>query len=177
MIAFYNGGAMQGKPAELPEGLADYNFGKLAKQERNARVRLRLLGLAHLRNGHTITATAKMCQVERSTVYDWIKRFKQGGFEALKEQAGRGAKPKLPREQHLVFREAVLELQNQREGGRIKGLDVMRLMEEKLGIKCSLDTVYRALAKVDLVWISARSRHPKTDFAAQDAFKKTSEKT
>ena len=168
---------MRGKKAQLPEGFANYNFEKLAKRAGNARVRLRLLGFAHLQNKHTITATAKMCQVERSTVYSWIKRFEEGGLEALQEREGRGAKPKLPREQHLVFREAVLELQNQRKGGRIKGLDVMKLMEKKLGIRCSLDTVYRALAKVDLVWISARSRHPKTDFAAQEAFKKTSEKT
>ncbi len=165
---------MRGKKAELPGDLVNHNFGKLAKRERNARVRLRLLALAHLQEGCTITATAQMCRVERSTVYEWIDRFKRGGIEALKEQEGRGSKPKLPREQQHAFREAVLELQDRRGGGRIKGLDIMKLMQEKLGIECSLDTVYRALAKVNLVWVSARSRHPKTDFAAQDAFKKTS---
>lgn len=167
---------MQGNKAKLPKELARYNFKNLAKKERNARVRSRLIGLAHLQEGKTIAATARMCLVERSTVYKWIDRFIQGGIEALQEQEGRGSKPRLPKEQHQSFREAVLELQNQRTGGRIKGLDVLKLMEEKLGIKCSLDTVYRALAKVDLVWISARSKHPKTDFVAQDAFKKTSKK-
>lgn len=167
---------MRGKKAKLPEGFDVENFGKLAKREPNARVRLRLMGLAHLQEGHSITETAKMCRVERSTIYDWLYRFKQGGITALKDQEGRGLKPKLPPDQYQAFREAVLELQNKRSGGRIKGLDVMRLMQEKLGITCSLDTVYRALAKVDLVWISARSKHPKTDFFAQDAFKKTSKK-
>ena len=114
--------------------------------------------------------------VSNDTVYKWIDRFKHGGIEALKEQKGRGSKAKLPQDQHNAFREAVLDLQNHRHGGRIKGLDVLELMQEKFGIKCSLDTVYRALAKVDLVWISTRSKHPKTDFIAQDAFKKTSEK-
>jgi transposase len=167
---------MRGKKAKLPDEFAGYNFRSLVKRERNARVRLRLLGLAHLQEGNTITATAQMCRVERSIVYDWIDRFKRAGIEGLKEQEGRGLKPKLSKDQHQTFREAVLELQNQRSGGRIKGLDVMKLMQEKLGIECSLDTVYRALAKVGLVWISARSKHPKTDVAAQDAFKKTSKK-
>lgn len=167
---------MRGKKAKLPEEFASYNFEKLAKKEPNARVRMRLLGLAHLQDGKTITETAQICRVGRGTVHDWINRFKNGGIEALQERQGRGAKPKLPREQHMVFREAVLELQNRRCGGRIKGMDVMKLMQEKLGIECSLDTVYRALATVDLVWISARSKHPKTDLEAQDAFKKTLKK-
>lgn len=167
---------MRGKKAKLPQEFANYNFEKLAKNEPHARVRIRLLGLAHLKDGKTITATAHICKVERSTIYDWINRFKEGGIEALQEKEGRGAKPKLPQDQHIIFRDAVLELQNCRCGGRIKGMDVMKLMEEKLGIKCSLDTVYRALATVDLVWISARSKHPKTDLEAQDTFKKTSKK-
>jgi len=167
---------MRGKKTQLPKTINSYDFGALAKKEPNARVRLRFIGLAHLQDGNSVTATAKMCRVQRSTIYDWLHRFKYGGLEALQDKEGRGCKPKLPKDQHQVFKEAVLELQNHRPGGRIKGLDVMKLMQEKLGIKCSLDTVYRALARVDLVWISARSKHPKTDPIAQETFKKTSEK-
>ena len=167
---------MRGKKIRLPTAIKEHNFGGLAKREPNARVRLRLIGLAHLRDGNTVTETAKMCRVQRSTIYDWLDRFEHGGIEALQDREGRGCKPKLPRSQHQAFKEAVLELQNCRPGGRIKGLDVMNLMQEKLGIECSLDTVYRALARVDLVWISARSKHPMTDPVAQDTFKKSSEK-
>jgi transposase len=167
---------MRGKKAELPKTIDAYDFGALAKQERNARVRLRLIGLAHLKDGNSVTATAKMCRVDRSTVYSWLDRFEQGGLEGLQEKEGRGRKSKLAKDQHQAFKKAVLELQNCRPGGRIRGLDVMKLMEEKFGIKCSLDTVYRALAKVNLVWISARSKHPKADPITQEAFKKTSER-
>ena len=166
---------MRGNKTRLPTTMSAYDFGALARREANARVRMRLIGLAHLQDGETITATAKMCRVQRSTIHDWINRFKYGGIEALKNR-GCGSKPKLPKDQHQVFKESVLELQKGRSGGRIKGRDVMKLMEEKLGIKCSLDTVYRALARVDLVWISARSKHPKADPLAQETFKKTSEK-
>ena len=70
--------------------------------------------MAHLQDGKTITETAQICRVGRSTVHDWIDRFKKGGIEALQEKQGRGAKPKLSRDQHMVFRELVLELQNRR---------------------------------------------------------------
>lgn len=167
---------MRGRKSKLPNAMNAYDFGALAKREPNARVRIRLMGLAHLQEGNTITATAKMCRVQLCTIHDWLYRFKHGGIEALQDQQGQGRKPKLPKDQHQVFKIEVLELQNNRPGGRVKGLDVLKLMEEKLGIKCSLDTVYRTLARVNLVWISARSKHPKTDFLAQETFKKTSEK-
>lgn len=167
---------MCSKKIKLPNTIHAHDFEALAKQERNARVRLRLIGFAHLKDGSSVTETAKMCRVERSTVYDWLDRFNEEGLEGLQEKKGRGRKSKLPKDQHTVFKESVLELQNRRPGGRIRGLDVLKLMEEKLGIECSLDTVYRTLARVDLVWISARSKHPKTDPIAQETFKKTLEK-
>jgi len=167
---------MRGKAPKLSNQIADYNFSQLAKKEPHARTRLRLLGLSHLQDGRTITETAQICKVARSTVHDWVNRFNSEGLEGLKERQGRGLKPKLPENQRQAFREAVLKLQDQRPGGRIKGKDVLKLMKEMLGIECSLDTVYRSLARADLVWISARSKHPKTDQAVQDAFKKTSEK-
>jgi len=52
----------------------------------------------------------------------------------------------------------------------------MELMKEKYGINPSLNTVYSTLKRVDLVWITGRSIHPKGDIEAQETFKKTSEK-
>jgi len=89
---------------------------------------------------------------------------------------GRGAKQKLSLSQHEAFKKAVLELQHNREGGRIRGEDVLKLMEEKFNVKCSIDTVSRTLSRVSLVWISGRSKHPKSDPKAQEEFKKTSQK-
>lgn len=166
---------MLGQKTELPNTINAYDFGALAKQKRNARVRLRLIGFAHLKDGNSITATAKMCRVKRSTVYDWLDRFEQDGLEGLQEKEGRGRKSKLPKDQHLVFREVVLELQNCRPGGRIRGSDVLELMKTRYGVDPALSTVYNILKRADLVWITGRSIHPKADVEAQEAFKKTSE--
>ena len=79
-------------------------------------------------------------------------------------------------EQEAAFKQAVLELQDNRKGGRIRGKDIMELMKEKYRINSCLNTVYNTLKRVDLVWITGRSVHPKVDVEAQEAFKKTSKK-
>lgn len=105
----------------------------------------------------------------------WVKRFKVEGFERLKDKPGRGMKPFLPPEHKAAFRQAVLELQASKAGGRIRGSDVLELMKTKYGVDPSLSTAYNTLKRVDLVWITGRSIHPKADLEAQEAFKKTSQ--
>ena len=111
------------------------------------------------------------------TVSAWIKKFNQEGLDGLKEKKGRGAKRKISPSEQKAFREAVIELQDRKQGGRIKGKDVLKLMREKFGVTCCLTSVYYALHRADLVWISGRSKHPKCSPEIQEAFKKTSKKS
>lgn len=163
-----------GRPLTLPETIHNHDFAALARAENHARVRIRLLGLHNLQNGKGLRETAKILGVRELAVKNWLKRFSLNGLEGIKEQKGRGAKRKLVDEQQQAFREAILELQANRHGGRIRGADVLKLMREKLGIDCCLDTAYETLKRACFVWITARSQHPEADEAAQEAFKKTS---
>lgn len=163
-----------GRPLILPENIYNHDFALLAKTEKEARVRIRLLGLHNLQKGKGLRETAEIMGVHELSVKNWLKKFSLNGLEGLKEQKGRGAKKKLPDEQQQAFREAILELQANRHGGRIRGTDVLKLMREKLGIDCCLDTAYETLKRAHFVWITARSQHPKADEDAQEAFKKTS---
>ena len=166
---------MRGRKAAQIEGIQQYDFDKLAKTEGNARERRRFLAFAHIREGKTFTETAIAIRVKLRTLMNWIKQFKNEGIGGLKDKAGRGAKPFLPEEHLLAFRQAVLELQKNRVGGRIRGSDVLELMRTKYGIDPSLRTVYDTLKRAELVWITGRSIHPKADLEAQETFKKTSE--
>jgi len=78
----------------------------------------------------------------------------------------------LSTEHQEAFKQAILELQDNRKGGRVRGKDGMK----KYGFNPSLNTVYNTLKRVDLVWITGRSIHPKASIEPQEAFKKTSEK-
>ncbi|WP_316357085.1 helix-turn-helix domain-containing protein [Candidatus Neptunichlamydia sp. REUL1] len=82
----------------------------------------------------------------------------------------------IPLENQAAFRQAVLELQEKKVGGRIKGKDILELMKTKYGVDPSLKPVYNTLKRADLVWISGRLIHPKADLEAQETLKKTSQK-
>lgn len=166
---------MRGRKAAQIEGIEQYDFDKLANTEGSARERRRFVAFAHIREGKTFTETAIAIRVKLRTLMNWIKRFKTEGLEGLKDKPGRGSKAFLPEEHHTGFRQAVLELQEKRNGGRIRGRDILELMKTKYGIDPSLRTVYDTLKRADLVWITGRSIHPKADLEAQEAFKKTSQ--
>lgn len=166
---------MRGRKASEIRGLEQYDFDKLAKTKGTARERRRYVAFAHIQEGKTFTETAIAVRVKLRTLMNWIKHFRTKGLEGLKDQPGRGAKPFLSVEQRSAFRQAVLELQERRKGGRIRGSDILELMKSKYGVEPSLRTVYDTLKRAELVWITGRSIHPKADLEAQEAFKKTSE--
>lgn len=163
-----------GRPLKLPKTIQEYDFSLLAKKEKHARTRIRLLGLDHLKKGKTARETAEFLCVHENSVKRWLKSFVDEGLEGLKEKIGRGAKRKIPKNQEEMFRSSILELQANLNGGRIRGSDVLQLMKEKLGINCSLDTAYESLKRANFVWITSRSKHPNADEEAQDEFKKKS---
>ena len=166
---------MRGRKATQIEGIEQYDFNKLAKTEGSPRERRRFLAFAHLREGKTFTEAAAFVRVKLRSLMRWVKSFRTEGLEGLKDKAGRGAKPLILSEHRAAFRQAVLELQENRIGGRIRGRDILELMQTKYGVSPTLKTVYNTLKRADLVWITGRSIHPKADLEAQEAFKKTSE--
>jgi transposase len=162
-----------GRRLNLPKTMSEHDFASLAKKEKHARTRIRLLGLDHLKKGRTARETAELLCVHENSVKRWLKNFSERGLKGLKEAHGRGAKRKIPKEQEEAFRTSILELQANRNGGRIRGSDVLAFMKEKLGIECSLDTAYETLKRANFVWITSRSKHPKCNQEEQDNFKKT----
>ena len=159
---------------QLPEGFEDVDFQFAARHADDNRECIRLLGLSFIQQGHSVSETAKLLNVTNDAVHDWLHRFKRGGLTAMKDQGGRGRKPIIPEESHDEFKEAVLQLQDEKDGGRIVGRDVLTLLEDEFQTECDLRTVYKLLHRVKLSWISGRSKHPKQDLEAQESFKKTS---
>jgi hypothetical protein len=65
-----------------------------------------------------------MFQITFPTLRAWILRFIAEGLNGLQEKDGKGRKRKLSSSQEENFRQQVEELQQSREGGRIRGQDV-----------------------------------------------------
>jgi transposase len=154
--------------------LQAHDFHALAKTESHPRTRVRFLGMAHLQEGRDYQEIATALRVPKITVQGWVQRFKAEGLDGLRESPRSGAKRKLAAGREAEFKAAVMGLQEQRPGGRITGHAIRALLEEQFQVACCLNSVYNLLARLGLVWITVRSKHPKQSQGSQDAFKKTS---
>jgi len=129
--------------------------------------------MVHIKEGRTYNEVATFLCVKPETVKGWIKRFKDSGLAGLKESYRSGAKRKLASHQEAEFKAATIALQEEREGGRITGHDVQKLLNDTFQVDCKLSSTYNYLHQVDLSWITVRSKHPKQDPEKQVHFKKT----
>ena len=150
---------------------SDIDFLALSKKEKKPRVRVRLLGLAHIKEGVSYRKVAKMLKVDTSSVQKWVNRFKDSGIEGMKDKGGSGKKPSFPREKEEDLKNLILEKQTKKNGGRLTGADIQKIINNDFGVKCALRTTYDLLHRIGFVWISSRSKHPKSDQEAQDDFK------
>jgi len=163
---------MQGRKNQYLKFLEKYNFNELAKKEKNLKVKIRLLAIQQIKEGKRIKETAKVFNVHFQSIRRWLKSFEEKGIKNLQIKTSPGRKRKLVEDQ--AFKKSVLEMQKDKPGGVIKGIDILKMMEEKFGVKCCLSSAYVYLKRARLFWITGRSKHPNADLKAQAFFKKTS---
>jgi transposase len=149
----------------------NYDFVKLSHIEKNPRTRVRLLGLEHFKESRSIPKVAEIIKVCTDTVRNWLKNFSVDGLDGLYDKPRKGAKPKLPEDKEKAFKEHLLKLVKERKGGRIKGKEIKDLLAEHYSAEYTLDGVYKLLQRLNLVWISGRSIHPKANIEEQKIFK------
>jgi len=163
-------------PEDIQIQNSEVDFFQLAKRESNPGMRIRFLALGHLKASKSKKEVTEMFQIVFITLRRWVLRFIAHGVQGLKEQPGKGRKKKLSVEQEEEFRQQVEKLQTLREGGRVRGQDIQVLLKEKFCVDHALPSVYHVLERFGLSRISARSKHPKSDPAIQEDFKKNSKK-
>jgi transposase len=163
-------------PEDIQLQSTEVDFFQLAKREPNPRTRMRLLALGHLKAGKSKQEVTEMFQIVLISLRRWVLRFVTQGVQGLQEQPGRGRKKKLSTEQEEEFRRQVEQLQALRNGGRIRGQDIQVMLKEKFCVDHALPSVYHVLERCGLSWISARSKHPKSDPVIQEDFKKNFKK-
>jgi transposase len=158
------------------ELLAPYkkvDFLKLSKTAKNSRARIRCLAVHHFLEGRKVSDICRMLKRGRQAIYNWLERLAKGGVERLlTDEEGAGMKRRLNVSLE-EFQKAVLQLQEERSGGRIRARDIQAMIRQRWGVDYVLDAVYRVLKRYKMSWVTGRSRHPKADPEAQEAYKKT----
>ena len=146
-----------------------------AKRTRDGRVVRRILAIALVLEGVDRAAAARNSGMDRQTLRDWVHRYNAEGIEGLSDRFGKGAKPRLSPKQQAQFVAWVEAGPDPIKDGvvRWRCADLQARVEEEFGVKLHERTIGKYLARHGFRRLSVRPEHPKTDPAAQQAFKKT----
>ena len=73
------------------------------KTGKNHRFRTRCQGILLSHQRYTVDELCDILDVKSAAVYKWFNRWESGGYEALKDQGGRGRKPilKVDKAEHI----------------------------------------------------------------------------
>lgn len=151
---------------------SDVDFNALSKKEKNPRVRIRLLALVHVKDGVSYRKIEKMLKITYVSVQNWVNRFAAEGVEGLKDKDVGGKEPYFPKDKEEQLRNLIIERQSEMKGGRLIGIDIQKIVKKQFGVAYHLSSIYELLARINMVCVSSRSKHPKSDPKAQESFKK-----
>jgi transposase len=158
---------------ELVQEIQEYDFKLEYKRERNSSIKVKFLALHHLQSGKLLKDVADIVLYDEQALRSWVRRFIQFDYEGLIEKEGRGQKPRLPKEKEDEFKLALDELHESKNGGRVSVEDMQNLLADKFDCNYSRSGVYTLLDRINIVWISGRSKHPKHSHDAIENFKET----
>ena len=148
------------------------NFKQLYKERGQQKYGIRLLALWKIQEGMSETKVCELLGKTHKTIRGWQQSYEKGGLKALLMiQSGRGRKPRLTK---VAFEHDINELQKQKKGGRIRCQDIVDYIAVKYQLNYSHSGMYHLLHRFGFSWITSRSKHPKHDQEAIEAFKKTS---
>jgi len=145
---------------------------QMAKREKRANVRVRLLGVQMFLEGKRLIKIAEVLNIAYRTVKEWVERFIEGGVEGLRDASGRGKKQLFPKDKQEELVEEIEKMREEKQGGRLTVKEIQERIEAKWQVKYGIHGVYGLLKKCRIVWITARSKHPKSDPQVQEEFKK-----
>lgn len=150
-----------------------------ARRALSNRAARRMLALANVLDGMNRTGAARAAGMDRQTLVDWVHRYNDEGLTGLYDRAGCGRPSYLTSPEWVEFKEVVLAGPDQKETGltRWRCVDLQAFIAEKWGVNYHPQSIGRILSELGLAYMSARPRHPGYDAAAQEDFKKTSQKS
>jgi transposase len=147
----------------------------LACQAGNVAQARRLLAVASVLDGASRTQAAEAAGMTRQTLRDWVHRYNEEGAEGLLDRLRPGRPGQLGEAQLKELDALVEQGPDITEHGvvRWRCSDLQSVIARTFAVTMSERHVGRMLKKRGFARLSARPRHPKTEEAAQEAFKKT----
>lgn len=144
---------------------------QLIRQETRAKPRDRYRMALWAIEGREKLEIAARLHLAKSTVEQWVYRYRDQGIAALHPRQRLGAQPKLSAEQRQQF------MARLKAGPRpedqvctLRGKDARRILEQEFGVVYTLGSVYDLLHRLNFSCLKPRPRHEKNDPAAMAQF-------
>src|SRR5215216_7690337 len=143
---------------------------------RDAKAARRMLALALVLEGSSREEAARHAGMDRQTLRDWVHRYNAGGLAGLRDRPRSGRKPRLTPEQGAELAAVVERGPDPNRDGvvRWRRVDLRALIEARFAVRLHERSVGKVLRRLGFGRLSVRPRHPSSDPAAQEAFKKAS---
>ena len=154
------------------DSLDNIDFKKLASQQKSIQMKMRLLALAHFKDGQSRTQIAKFLKVSRTSVNKWVQTFLEEGLEGLQEKPRTGRPAFLNTQQREQLSQYLKARAEDSSGGRLTGTDIHAYIVKEFGKHYHPDSIYYLLNHMGFSWITSRSKHPRQSQQIQDDFKK-----
>jgi len=150
-----------------------------AAKSKAAKAARRMLAIALLLDGVDRKLAAESCGMDRQTLRRWVHRYNAEGLPGLSNRRPCGSSCLLNPTQKADLATWVRNGPDPAADGvvRWRRVDLKRKIEERFGVIMHVRTVGKHLSALGFRRVSVRPQHPKSDPAAQEAFKKTSRRT
>ena len=144
-----------------------------AARARGADAVRRMLAIALVLDGRSREDAAAACGMDRQTLRDWVRRYNAEGLAGLAKRRAPGPAPRLSAAQEAAVERWVEEGPELERDGvvRWRCCDLQARMEREFGVRFHERTVGKLLAKLRFRRLSVRPHHPRSDPAAQAAFR------
>jgi len=144
----------------------------LSNKVKDHRMRLRLLAVSHFKSGKNRAEVARMLNISRRVVNDWVANYLNKGISGLKSKKQTG-RPSYLNEQEKQTLNLYIKAQSQSdEGGRLTGECIQAYISANFDVNYHPNAIYKLLKSLGFSWITSRSRHPKQSEKIQETFKK-----
>ena len=145
-----------------------------ARQSANARQASRILAIAMVLDGFSRAEAARLCGMDRQSLRDWVHRYNKEGLDGLADRARSGRPASLSWVEQGKLSSWVEKGADLARDGvvRFRRADLRDRIAAEFGVSLHERSVGKLLRRLDFRRLSVRPQHPKSDPAAQEAFKK-----